>query len=418
MKTLTFLTASFLVLYFKGYTQSKYESGLIFGLRGDTLPGMIDNRNWVKNPDAVRFKTSEMGEITTFRPLDVLGFTVSNEYYKSAIIEYETSMQGTNSLKFSADAQMAIDTVFLQALVVGKKTLYRYEDPNGRKSYFIDNNGKPELLYQKSYLKYDELGKIRIVSNNRYINQLKIYLGECPQLKRKTEKTPYKNNKIVSLFKEYYRCSKTDPEYVKNKDRFRIETGVIAGISRTKLTFGGIATPHLVLSDFNISYNPAGGVFFDLIFPRLNGKLSVYNEIFYSAYETSGHYEDVISDNEYLKIDSRFAFSYLKINNTLQYKYPIGKLKIFGTLGFSNGYPFSVKNEEIRESRYFSRISVDKGSSLYSIRKYEQGIILSAGIIFNKNIAEFRLESGNGMSNFPVLKSSVNRFYLLLGRRF
>ncbi len=398
--------------------QSNYIQGKIVHLNGDTMTGLIDYRNWTQNPKSIKFKYDDNKEALGFNPLDIKYFYVNNERYISAIVDYETTLTNTNKLNFNSEPELRKDTTFLQAIILGTdKSLLIHVNDKGRKNFYIDLNGKPELLFYKKFLTISDHGKLVQIENKRYINQLKLYFNDCPQL-IKNNRLKYKPHDLEKLFDKYFSCTNTTYIFRKSKDKFQYKFGVIAGISVTNLDFGGYAVPHLTQTKFSTSVNPAGGLSLDIIFPRYNRKISIYNELFFSTYRCSGNYQNIISDDEYLKIYSEFGFNYLKMNNMLRYKYPVGKFRIFASIGLSNGYGFVRSNNEVRESRYFSRLSIDTADALYSFRRYEQGYLLSLGTLYNKYTVELRMEKGNGMSNFPVMGSEVRRFSLLTGYTF
>lgn len=68
------------------YAQKTFEPGYILPLQGDTVRGLIDFRNWAKNPDEISFKLSESAEATSYRPVDIKAFVVGGEKYVSAVV--------------------------------------------------------------------------------------------------------------------------------------------------------------------------------------------------------------------------------------------------------------------------------------------------------------------------------------------
>lgn len=106
------------------------------------------------------------------------------------------------------------------------------------------------------------------------------------------------------------------------------------------------------------------------------------------------------------------------MNNLLRYKYPIGHVFLFLNGGIFNGFAISETNYGKKESNLFSTIYIDEGTALGSTRKYEQGLLLGAGIKFNKYSFEFRHEIANGMLWDNDLGAIVKRYHFLFGYKF
>ncbi|HTD41168.1 MAG TPA: hypothetical protein VK671_11145, partial [Mucilaginibacter sp.] len=75
------LTCIFLFFVFLlsslSYAQSNYKPGYVVDLKGDTLKGFIDYREWGSNPNAIDFKTTVTDkESKRFSPADINYFNI------------------------------------------------------------------------------------------------------------------------------------------------------------------------------------------------------------------------------------------------------------------------------------------------------------------------------------------------------
>jgi hypothetical protein len=88
------------------------------------LQGFIDYRKWENNPQFIGFKSKLNESVTLFSPKTIKGFVVEGDAFESAVVKSKTFE--INSYKFSYEKEFATseDTVFLQALVKGTKSLY------------------------------------------------------------------------------------------------------------------------------------------------------------------------------------------------------------------------------------------------------------------------------------------------------
>ena len=70
------------------------------------------------------------------------------------------------------------DTVFLQTLYRGEKSLFHFKDENAKPHFYIMDNGYQHLVYKEyiiSVYRFDNFEK-RIAENLKYKGQLTLYL--------------------------------------------------------------------------------------------------------------------------------------------------------------------------------------------------------------------------------------------------
>lgn len=93
------------------FRQEQYLPGYVITLPGDTVPGLIDYRNWEYNPDKISFQSEIKGEKTVvYRPLDIQGFGVHDERYLAAIVSVDVSTYGSSELPTNAEPDLITDT--------------------------------------------------------------------------------------------------------------------------------------------------------------------------------------------------------------------------------------------------------------------------------------------------------------------
>ena len=384
--------------------QENFIPGYLVRLNGDTLRGFVDYRNWSANPDKIFFR-EKPGDVTSaYSPLVIRGFRVLDEEYAGAIVETEISSANINNFSRDRELQIKTDTTFLQTMVKGVKSLYYYRNSSGKEQFYIRQESSWELLVHKKFLK-EENGQTVIGENNKFIGQLTIYLHDCPELQQKINKAEYQKTKLENLFLAYYKCKGTPIGFRKKTEKTRVEIGLQAGLSVTSLSFTG-------------SKNFTAGVVFDIILPRNNGKWSICNEIAFSSFKTSGQYDEYSSADKYQTTYTTRGFSYLEMNNMLRFKYPLGKVSLFVNTGVSNGYAVSVKNDKKTVSTLFTQQRVEEANAINGPRRWDLGFLAGVGAKFSRFSLEARYKLCNGLTDQISLKSSVNRFYFLLGFMF
>jgi hypothetical protein len=393
------------------FSQENYIPGYVINNNADTLFGFVDYRNWEMNPDKIKFKTNIEDNPISYSPTDIIEFKVEGEIYVSGIINTEVSPRQTDKLNYDAQVNLKVDTTFLQTLFRGEKSLYSYKNSYNRENFYIKQNTGFDLLVYKRYLKQQD-GKRVLIENRKYLGQLTLYLSDCETINSKLENTSYKQKSLIKLFQYYYECSPSDISFQKEIEKFHTEIGVLAGVSLTSLKFRGDYFDYLVEAEYNPSINFSAGIFFDIILPRNQGKWSINNEILFSTYKVTGSYE-----NNNVVTTTEIGYSYLKINNLVRFKYPIGNLFLFLNGGMSNGLAINETNYKKMESKSYPGRGVE-GLALNDTRKYEQGFILGTGVKYDRFSVEIRYEQGNAMSKSEALNSSATRYYFLLGYRF
>ncbi|HRE51733.1 MAG TPA: porin family protein [Flavitalea sp.] len=424
MRTLLLLTVLLLIssLIPPVYGQKTFDPGYVVGLQGDTVKGYINYRDWTAAPKQIIFRESLNGADVVYTALDIRSFLVDEKFYAGAIVQVDRTPTRISELSYSPEYNFVADTVFLEGLMVGERSLFYYRDKDGLDHFYIQKEGNYLLLLFKKYFKDSPSQNINraVVSDNAYISQLINYLDECPGLHSRITKANYNLNSMLDLFKGYYDCRNLDAMHQRQKEKIKAKFGLLAGVSNTKLSFSSNETALDYLSKVNYpsSYSFTGGASLDLILPRNKGKWSINNELLYSSYSTDGNWEEYRSPESYTKSEMSFAFSYIKLINMLRYRFNIDKVSLYVNGGMANGLGNEKKNYRKTERKTYSDPQISESKALTSVRNYEQGLVLGLGSAIDKFSAELRYESGNGMSRILALKSGVTRFSLLLGYRF
>lgn len=400
------------------FSQSNYLDGYIINLKGDTIFGLIDYRNWDTNPNKIDFKHKTDNAAITYTPLNIIEFRVHDEIYVSGIVNSEISPTLTARLEKDATINLKIDTAFLQILIKGNKNLYLYKDSQGKSNFYIKKDTNYELLIHKKYLTETNYGRLAINENKKFIGQLNFYFADCFSMQSTSKGLKYNRTSMQKLFEDYYKQTQKDILFKNKIEKVSIEIGVLAGMSVSNLVFKSLDFFYLTEINYKQSSNFTAGIFFDIIQPRSLGKWSVNNELLYTSYSMTGSYNNYEHENKYVIKTTELGYSYIKMNNLLRYKYQIGKMYIYINGGISNGYAIKEVNLLKKESKLYTTYRIDYEKAIDTSRRYEQGLILGLGAKYNKWSLEIRYEGGNGMSDYSFLNSSTTRLYFLLGYIF
>jgi hypothetical protein len=402
-----------IVIVFLSFGQKNMQQGFIVNNSGDTLNGFIDYRNWEKNPDEIVFSRSINGTENIFLPTNIRSFEVGNEKYESSPVRIDRSPYKIEDLSLEVKYNYVMDTVFLQNLVKGEKSLYFYKDSDGKEYFFISNGKAFDLLSYKRYLKYDDNGNACLAEDKRYIGQLNLFLNDCSSIRNKLQGTKYEKKALVNLFSYYYTCSNKVISSQDNSDSKPYEFGFFAGLSLTR--FGYTDGPlYLKTVDYPSSAALTAGVFYNWVFPRYFGRLSITNELQYSSFRTEATYTDPS-----MTAFSRIGMHYIEMNNMFQYKYPVKKLFVFINAGFSTGFGFSPTNYKKQESSFQG---ISEGAALENLNRAYLGLPAGIGLKYQHYSFEIRYRAGfkkqddlNGASH-PF--SNTNDMFFLLAYQF
>lgn len=405
----------FILIFNNIYGKSDFMPGYIIKHNGDTIHGLIEYKNWQKNPQTINFRLHENSIVNKYTSADIKEFKVSNEVFVSAVVKIDESKLSADALDFEGDLTLIDDTVFLEVIVQGSQSLYYYGTKSIKDQFYIKQDSTYELLIYKKYLD----GKnSNYKENKRYISQLALYLKDCQGIQCYLTSVDYSKMSLERLFKQFYNCTNREVTFLKRTEKTSIQPVFLAGSSLTSLTFSGSGYSNLVLAYWNNSVNFAGGLSLNLVFPRNFNKLSFNNELLYTDYKVKGVFTDFKSEKDYTVYTSEIGLSYIKYNTMFRYNQPIAKAFIFLNAGLSFGFRFNETNSQTSNKVFYSETSTKESKALPDIRDYEMAYNIGLGSKFKKYSVEIRYEKGNGFSDFDNLKVKSDRLYFLLGYRF
>jgi len=176
MKILKKALFAFLLAPLFSFAQSNYKTGYVVTLKGDTIHGFIDYREWDSNPNAINFKaTADNKTVQSFTPADIVYFNVDDlEAYQTYTGKISTDPTNIDNPS-SRDTSSKIATVFLKILQKGKNLeLFSYTDRIKSRFYIGETPGyNPVELAYHIYTDPAAQNLARgIVTDNTYMKQL------------------------------------------------------------------------------------------------------------------------------------------------------------------------------------------------------------------------------------------------------
>ena len=386
-----------------------YQPGSVVTLSGETIKGEINYKNWKKTPEKILFRKDKSTAGVQYGVNDISSFTVSNDVYKRAVIDIVEREDNLSQLRIGDSFPTRVDTVFLLTVVSGPKSLYYYTD-NVDHFYITSDDGSYQLL---TYRKFKDLDN-NVATIKSYIGQLKTYFLNCSQV---SDNLKYKSSDLRRAFLSYYDCIGKNPEYIQKSDNERFELGLLVGATNTSFKVSTSTSNLIGKVDYSKSNDATAGVFVEIVFPRLRGRISLNNELMYSSYKTSGKYGYAVNPFIFDEYNYEFQYSYAKLNNMLRYKFFANNLIIFINGGFSNGFVINEVNRYTRVRTANGEKSSSTGTAFEHTRVWELGLLAGAGVKLNRASLEIRAERGMGPFNAPNYAAKVDRFSAMLGFR-
>ncbi|HVV56259.1 MAG TPA: hypothetical protein VHC47_13080 [Mucilaginibacter sp.] len=178
--------------------QSNFKPGYIVNLKGDTVHGFIDYREWDKNPRQISFKAAISSDAEQYTCKKMNAFAVTgSDHYEKHIVAVSTDEIDLNKVNARLDTGYKTDTVFLRVIDKGNKlTLYTFRDDLKTRFYLSEaGSDQPFELVYHVYLNAD-------LSSANYITRYRT------QLQYEAEKLGASNNKLA----DFITSARYDPD--------------------------------------------------------------------------------------------------------------------------------------------------------------------------------------------------------------
>jgi hypothetical protein len=233
---LAFVSPAFSLL---SKAQSNFKPGYIVNLKGDTLKGSIDYKEWEKNPALVTFKNAS-GASQVYTAQNANAFGVNGlEFYEKYIVNVSQDQVDATKAGGVIDTAYARDTIFLHTLAKGRYlSLYSYQDAIKTRYYVLEiGSTQPQELVYHVYV--DANGNIQYV--NRYRGQLQ-YIAQKNNLSNAKlavtlSQLDYSEH---DMLKAAAAINGNDPSQYISKSQFGTRLFAGAGVSYTDMVFTGI----------------------------------------------------------------------------------------------------------------------------------------------------------------------------------
>lgn len=368
------------------YAQANWVTGYVVIHSGDTLRGQVDDRDWQRSPESVRFRPNAQTSERTYSVAEVVSFYVApaNQRFIRRVGPLNMDDPKASFLPSKPTPIWVADTVFMQVLQQGPLSLAVHRDSRNIYHYMIRSDTATSWQELLSLRFVDETNNARELE--RYKQQLFLAMRGCPTVQSQTTSAVLQENSLKKLVSAYNNCQGiVAVEATTQTKGNSLEWGLLGGAGITTVQFKAnyLSQPIVYRSSGTVT----AGLWAAYFLTKRRRQWAVYADLRYQGYAARATVVRPSYEPDELN------YEYLKVYTGFRWQYP-GKraIKPFLVIGFSNGF-------ELASSRtvYFN-----------GERKHEQGLFAGLGIRSNRIGLELRYERGNGMSDIRNLNSTTS----------
>jgi hypothetical protein len=256
--------------------QSNYKTGYVVNLKGDTIKGAVDYKEWLLNPDHIFFKPNA-GSVKKYIPADITFFGVDGfEYYRSAIVTVSQGEVITSRITADLDTTSILDTVFLKVQYNQPQlSLYSYTDKIKERYYISDANGQPTELIYNVYLNSDRTTKLTQATYKRQLQKIAANNHADNALLTDIQQANYKQSDLKKIVMQITNTKNSTLTMAKSTGS-RFFAGIGGNIASTSFSRSTFYTN----ANSNTSVLPKLTIGADIFFNKNVGKLIFRNELF------------------------------------------------------------------------------------------------------------------------------------------
>ncbi|WP_416867870.1 MAG: hypothetical protein ACMVP2_12050 [Imperialibacter sp.] len=207
------------ILSFSLFSQKSFTDGFIVTLSGDTIKGKINEKDFYLNFSQCQFKADQGDQVVKYEPEEIKGFSIGGLNF--FISESITQVDPDRPMKF------------IEALVVGQTSLYRYKD-----HFLFKKDTLSYLVLEATPMARDQNGfNTNTKANLVHLGILNYLFQDCREIDLSPSKTNINRGKLISLTKQYNACRGSDYEVVFKKKYARLAPSVYTDFGQMQLRY-------------------------------------------------------------------------------------------------------------------------------------------------------------------------------------
>ncbi|WP_141719801.1 porin family protein [Roseivirga misakiensis] len=407
--------ALFLIIGVELSAQVEFKPGYILDGNGNRVTGFVGDAFWKVTPDRIQFKKSEGQVVENYSAEDIRGFGFEDMLFVSARVSMNKLFSEDDVFSETPKIEYVEQTVFLQYLVDGPKTLVQNIDSTGYTRFFIQNGADYKLLLYQEYLQKNASGKTERLTIKVYQGELLTYFADCNDFRDQIKKTNYKQKSLKILFKKYFECSGVDSDEVTftNGNKVKPEYSVLGGITSTQVKYKEESRANDAIQEFPSELGFAVGLGVEYYTSRRK-HLSVHVDLTFSRFEAELEEEVQIAGSTGLAISS-IGYNSIRLQLQLRRHFDLGPGQLFLGAGGSFGTLGLFENTRTVQ-RQFGGSTIESSADLLSDPvDYYTGVIVGLGYDTKRFTYELRNEFGSNLgASLNFEKTITSRLHFLV----
>lgn len=388
--------------------QDKYEKGYIINDAGEKIEGSIKNVDWKNAPSQIEFKGNTASSSKLYTIANIREFEIDGKAkYVKAEVDIDMSSDDIGSLSDTGNPVFTKNVIFLKTIVEGKHTLYRYNNENLNRFFYM-TDGKFEPLIYKRYLISDS----KIAKNSGYIKQLQS-ISDCESVaSAQISRVEYNESDLKQLFIKLNTCGDESTNYKsfeqKTKRKF-FHLSVRPGVNFSSLDIKNNASNNVFDSNYGSKTTFRVGIEAEFVLPLNNDRWTITAEPTY----------------QYFKADKKEVITTTilgeKVSNTASVNYSSIEIPV----GVRYYAPLSSMSKLFFNASAIFDIPMGNSKVIYNIHnfvteehKIDSGINLGFGVGYkynNRYSAEFNIRTKRDLLKGGQNDATYQTYSIILG---
>ncbi len=387
------------------YSQQGFREGFVVTIVGDTLQGYVIYREGNRVYESCQFKKSVKGDVESYNATELAGYGfTSDKRFLTRIISIKPGIE---------------QKAFLEQLVVGKLSLYRFQQ-----KFFVEKEGRGLAPLDDDIKQITINNRIEYKHSSQFVGMLNSLTLDCNEMRKASQILRLNERSLTSFVEKYNTCVNSSYRVFKGEKRWtKIQFGAIAGMAISNLKVGGGKNYEPVTGKYRASKTPLIGFTFNLISPRVSEHFAVRVDLYYMHPKYFKYNEGTELGSihrSYMLAD----FRQLKVSPGVTYNLIERKYTPYIGAGLSLGFaidPHTYYDHEVVNGNIVKTRSDD----LFLIRKHQPGAWAVIGVQSSvgsrlRVFAEARVEQFADINDFSTaskraLTSTVQNFQIAIG---